>query len=72
MCGEKIEDILYHFTNLIETFKVKPGVAPPVALKFSYNIILIYYNCVNSIILYPVSSGYSTLLTKYCKRVIIM
>ena len=46
MYGEKIEDILYHFTNLIETLKVKPGVAPPVAMKFLDDIILIYYNYV--------------------------
>ena len=67
MYGEKIEDILYHITSLIETLKVKPGVAPPVAVKFFYNIFLIYYNFVNSIILYPVSGGYSTLLAKYVK-----
>ena len=37
MYGEKIEDILYHITSLVETLKVKPGVVPPVAVKFFYN-----------------------------------
>ena len=49
MYGEKIEDILYHITSLVETIKVKPGVAPPVAVKFLYYIIHIYDYFVNSI-----------------------
>ena len=40
MYGEKIEDILYHITSLVETLKVKPGVAPPVAVKILYYIII--------------------------------
>ena len=56
MYGEKIEDILYHITSLIETLKVKPGVAPPVAVKFFYHIIHIYDYFVNSIIVKKASS----------------
>ena len=44
MYGEKIEDIIYHITSLIETIKVKPGVAAPVAVKFFYYIIICEFN----------------------------